>query len=185
MLHFTWQSAPQRSPHANLQRRTRTPFAKRAKELGRDLTTEESRELDGQLFQSWLDAGRLDDLIRTVLANSGRDGGLEEIIVLGNHLREAKDEGRTHALFRALISRRVKAFHEWWPRAAEGHVGCMRDAARASAEAMDAYIEYFHSLDRLGLVAEREALRAEMKRFQAREPAKNVLPKASARRGGA
>ena len=134
---------------------------------------------------SWIDAGRLDDLIQTILANHGRDGGLEEIIVLGHHFRETRDEARIHVLFRGLLSRRVKAFHEWWPRAAEGHVGCMQASARASAEAMDAYIEYFTSLDRLGLVAQLDELRAEMKRFQAREPAKNVLPKTVARRGGA
>lgn len=154
-------------------------WAKRAKALGRTLTAEESRVLDGELFQSWMDAGRLDELIRTILANSGREGGEDEIVALGYHLRETRDQARIHALFRGLISRRVKAFHEWWPRASEGHVGGMREAARASAEAMDAYVEYFNSLDRLGLHAERDALREEMKRFQAREPAKAVLPKAS------
>ncbi len=156
-------------------------WAKRAKELARPLTKEESRELDGQLFHAWIAAGRLDELIRTIFASSGHDGGLEEIMVLGYHLREARDETRIHAFFRGLISRRVKAFHEWWPRAAEGHAGCMREAARAAAEAMDAYSEYFISLDKLGLNSEREALREEMKRFQAREPIRSVLPKARAR----
>ncbi|WP_425259180.1 hypothetical protein ACPOLB_27075 [Rubrivivax sp. RP6-9] len=159
--------------------------AKRAKDLGRDLTAEELREIDGRLFQAWIDAGRLDDLIRTIIANFGRDGGLEEIIVLGHHLRETKDVARIHALFRRLISIRVKAFHLWWPRAAEGHVGCMREAARTSAAAMDAYLEYFNSLDRLGLQEERENLRAEMQRFQAREAVRNVLPQEAAKRGGA
>jgi hypothetical protein len=158
-------------------------WAKRAKELGRDLDKQETRELDGQLFQSWIDTGRLDELIRMVFANFGRDGGLEEIIVLGHHLRETRDEVRTHALFGGLISRRVKAFHEWWPRAQTGHVGCMKEASRASAEAMDAYCEYFISLDALGLVPEREALREEMKRFQAREPVRVVLPKSRPQRG--
>ncbi len=152
-------------------------WAKRAKELGRDLTGDESRVLDGQLFQSWIDAGRLDELIRTIHANSGRDGGLEDIVVLGYHLREIGDEERIHSLFGGLVSRRVKAFHAWWPRALQGHVGCMREAARASAQAMDAYVEYFHSLERLGLESQRDALREEMQRFQAREPAKSVLPK--------
>lgn len=158
-------------------------WARRAKELGRGLTNEESRELNGQLFQAWIDAGRIDELIRTILANFGREGGLQEIIELGYHLRESKDEAHIHALFRGLISRRVKAFHEWWPRATQGHVGCMREAARASAETMDAYVEYFISLDKLGLLTEREALREEMKRFQARETVKSVLPKAPAKRG--
>lgn len=61
----------------------------------------------------------------------------------------------------------------------------MREAARASAEAMDVYLEYFNSLDRLGLTDEREGIRAEMRQFQAREPAKNILPRATTRRGGA
>lgn len=158
-------------------------WAKRAKELGRDLTREETRKLDGQLFQSWIDTGRLDELIRTVHANHGRDGGLEEIVILAHHLLEIRDEARTHALFRGLISRRVKAFHDWWPRAQSGHVGCMKEAARASAEAMDAYCEYFASLDALGLHPEREALREEMKRFQGREPVRSVLPRSPPKHG--
>lgn len=157
-------------------------WAQRAKELGRDLTKEETRELDGQLFQSWIDAGRIDDLIRTILANSGRAGGMEEIIPLGHHLCKARDESHVHTLFRGLISRRVKAFHDWWPRAQEGHVGCMKEASRASAEAMDAYCEYFICLEALGLHAERESLRDEMKRFQAREPVRSVLPRSAAKR---
>lgn len=158
-------------------------WTKRAKTLGRVLTSEESRELDGQRFHAWIDAGRLDVLSRTILANAGREDGLEEIIVLGHHLRETGDQACVHILFRGLISRRVKAFHAWWSPASADQVGCMREAARASAEAMDACIEYFNSLDRLGLHAEQEALREEMKRFQAREPVKAVLPKATAVRG--
>ena len=152
-------------------------WAKRAKGLGRDLTKDEATEVEGQLFQAWIDAGRLDELIRTVLAKYGRDGGAVDIIVLGHHLRKMKDETRVHQFFGGLLSRRVKAFYQWWPKAVEGHIGCMREAARASAEAMDAYSEYFISLDALGLTDEKELLREEMKRFQAREPVKKVLPK--------
>jgi hypothetical protein len=152
-------------------------WARRAKELGRNLSGQEGTELEGHLFQSWIEAGRIDELIRTVLANHGRDGGLHDIVVLGHHLRETKDERRVHEFFGGLISRRVKAFYQWWPRAQEGHAGCMRDAARASAEAMDAYVEYFISLDALGLIEQKEQLREEMKRFQAREPRTKVLPK--------
>jgi hypothetical protein len=50
---------------------------------------------------------------------------------------------------------------------------------------MDAYTEYFISLDKLGLLTEREELRAEMKRFQAREPARKVLPSSGRKRDGA
>ena len=152
--------------------------ARRARELGRELDSAETRQLEGELFQQWIDAGRLDELVRTVLARHGRDGGLDDIIVLGHHLRQVRDEARIHALFGGLLSRRVKAFHEWWPRAAEGHLGCMQSAARAAAEAMDAYIEYFHSLHALGLQEQCDALRAGMLRFQAREPLKAVLPAA-------
>mgnify|MGYP001295621414 CR=1 FL=1 len=160
-------------------------WKKRSKELGRPLTPEESRKLDGELFQEWIDTGRIGELIKTILANWGRDGGLQEIMVLGFHLRGTKDDAHIHSLFRGLLSRRVKAFYEWWPKASEGHVGHMQSAARAAAEAMDIYVEYFISLDKLGLMAEREALREEMRRFQAREPIKSALPKNSAPKSGA
>jgi hypothetical protein len=149
--------------------------------LDRTLTKEEATEVEGLLFQAWIDAGRLDELIRTVLAKYGRDGGVVDIVVLGHHLRKVKDEARVHQLFGGLLSRRVKAFYGWWPKAIEGHVGCMREAARASAEAMDAYSEYFISLDALGLTEENELLREEMRRFQAREPVSKVLPKSRPR----
>lgn len=152
-------------------------YARTARERGRDLATAEKVALEGELFESWIKAGRIAELIRTIHANHGRDGGLDDIIALGYHLRETKDAAHIHLLFRGLISRRVKAFHDWWPRAAEGHVGCMQTAARAMAEAMDAYMEYFISLDKLGLEVEREALREEMKRFQARQAVSAVLPK--------
>lgn len=160
-------------------------WKQRSKERGRPLTPEESRTLEGELFQAWMDAGRIDDLIRTILANWGRDGGLQDIIVLGHHLRATRDEAHIHLLFRGLLSRRVKAFYEWWPKASDGNVGHMQSAARAAAEAMDIYVEYFISLDTLGLMAEREALREEMRRFQAREPIRTVLPKTPASRSGA
>lgn len=156
-------------------------WAKRSKELARALTQDEATEVEGQLFQAWIDAGRLDELIRTVLAKYGRDGGVVDIAVLGHHLRKVKDEARVHQFFGGLLSRRVKAFYGWWPKANEGHIGCMRESARASAEAMDAYTEYFISLDALGLTDEKELLREEMKRFQAREPVKKVLPKSRPR----
>jgi hypothetical protein len=152
-------------------------WKQRARALGRDLTSEEATEVEGQLFQAWIDAGRLDELIRSVLQKYGQEGGLVDIAVLGHHFRQTRDAKRIHALFGSLLSRRVKAFHQWWPRASIGHVGCMQAAAHASAQAMDAYVEYFMSLDALGLHAEREALSEEMERFQARLPAQHVLPK--------
>lgn len=152
-------------------------YRQRAKSLGRDLGKEESVELEAQLFQDWIDAGRFDELIRTVFSNHGREGGEDQIVVLGYHLRARRDAAHIHALFGGLISRRVKAFYEWWAKARDGHVGGMREAAKSSAEAMYAYAEYFISLDALGMKAEMEALRAEMLRFQAREPVAQVLPR--------
>lgn len=154
-------------------------WARRAKELGRDPTPAEAKALEAAQFQAWIDAGRLDELIRTILANHGREGGLEDVQALGYHLRQIRDRERIDALFRKLIAVRVKAFHDRWPRACDGHIGAMQAAAKAMAEAMDAYVEYFASLDALGAAADGEALREEMKRFQAREPLSAVLPKAS------
>jgi hypothetical protein len=76
----------------------------------------------------------------------------------------------------------VKAYYEWLPRALEGHVGCMRTGAPAMAEAMDVYVEYFISLDKVGSKEECEALREEMERFQSRLPIANVLPKTTAKK---
>lgn len=152
-------------------------WSQRARALGRDLTAEEARQLEGELFQAWIDAERFDELIRTIHANHGHSGGGEDIVVLGYHLRERKDRDRIHQFLGGLISRRVKAFYQWWPKAEEGHIGSMREAARASAEAMDAYSEYYISLDSLGLHDEKERLREEMRQFQARLPVKSVLPR--------
>jgi hypothetical protein len=152
-------------------------WAERARQLGRDLTSDESLEVEGNLFSSWINAGRFDELIRRILANYSRDGGRSDIAVLGHHLCKTQDIDRVHALFGGLVSRRVKAFYGWWARAATGHIGCMREAARAAAEAMDVYSEYFISLDALGLTAAKESLREEMQRFQARDPIGRVLPK--------
>jgi hypothetical protein len=51
----------------------------------------------------------------------------------------------------------------------------MQASARAAAEAMDVFIEYFHSLHALGLDAGCDALRAAMQGFQSRCPQKDVL----------
>lgn len=156
-------------------------WLRRAKELGRDLTTEERATLEAAQFQEWIDTNRLDELIRMIHANYGREGGLDDIQALGYHLRKTSDIERVHVLHRGLISTRVNAFYDWWPRASEGNIGCMHSAARSVAEAMQVYVEYFASLDSLGLTAEREALREEMQRFQARQPLKDVLPRPTMR----
>lgn len=162
---------------ANFSTELDRAYVKKAKELGRPLTTEESTKLEGILFESWINEGRIDELIRTVLNRYGSDGGLTDIIILGHHLRVTKDEARIHSFFGSLLSRRVKAFYQWWPRARDGHLGCMQASAKASGEAFDIYIEYYHSLHALGLADECEALRKEMLRFQNRESIKSILPK--------
>ncbi len=152
-----------------------TLCGRQARQLGRDLRSEELQRLEGELFESWLQAGRVDELIRTVLARHGNDGGLVDIVTLAHHLRSTRDEARIHAFLGALLTRRVKAFYRWWPKAAQGHLGSMQAAARAAAEAMDAFIEYVHSLHALGLDAQCEQLREGMRRFQDRDPLKQVL----------
>ena len=141
---------------------------KRQAELGRELTGDELEVAEGELYRAWLHAERFDELITKFLYEHGRDGGLVDCIVLGNALRKAQDVDRIHKLFRSLVTRRTNAFWQSWPKAAKGHIGHMRDAARYMAAAMDAFTEYFISLDALGLVAEKEALRAEMLALQDR-----------------
>jgi len=148
---------------------------RQAREQGRDLAVDEIDRLEGELFNAWLASGRVDALARLLLHRFGRDGGLVEIVSLGHHLRKTRDEARIHSFFNALLSRRIKAFYGWWPKASQGHLGSMQSAARAAAETMDVYIEYFHSLHALGLEAGCEQLRDGMRRFQARDPMATVL----------
>lgn len=133
--------------------------AQSVRALGRELRGDEIDRLEGELFEQWIAAGRLDELIRSVLARFGTDGGQPEIITLAHHLRKTGDAARIHALFEGLLSRRVRACYRWWKQAETGHLGAMQAAARAAAEAMDAYIEYFHSLHALGGRAGRGRLR--------------------------
>ena len=139
------------------------------KELGRVLFKEESDALEGELFQHWVAAERYDELIRRMHAVYDRDGGLEECIVLGIALQEAGDSERIDTLFRGLINRRVKAFWTHWELAVSGHPGHMRGCARQAADAMEIYLEYYIRLANLGEHEKKEALRAEMLAFQARE----------------
>lgn len=149
-------------------------WRKRKKELGRELTRHEGKHLEGELFESWVEARRYDELIRRIHHEYDVGGGLHECAVLGYALREIKDVERIHTLFRGLISRRTKAFWKSWPAAASGHVGHMLLASQRMASAMETYLEYFHSLTALALQSESEQLRAEMITFQAR-----IKPKAA------
>ncbi len=152
----------------NFPKERDTAWRKRRKELGRDLTNEEGEQLEGELFEAWVDAGRYDELIRRIHHEFDVEGGAHECAVLGYALREAKDAGRLHTLFRGLISRRTKAFWESWPSAESGHVGHMLLASQRMASAMESFLEYFHSLTSLGLQEQSEKLRAEMHSFQSR-----------------
>jgi hypothetical protein len=152
-------------------------WKKRAKALGRDPTQEEGEVIEAELVQAWISAKRFDELITRFLSQYGREGGHIELIVLGHALRKNKDLDRTHKLFRSVVTRRTNAFWQSWPKAATGHIGHMRDAAKYMSEAMLAYTEYVISLDALGMTAERELLRAEMLSLQDRiKPKKTRKP---------
>jgi hypothetical protein len=147
---------------------------KRANDLGRDLTYEEDRVLQGELVAAWIAAERFDELITKFLRDYGREGGHVDLVVLGNALRRKGDIDRVNMLFRSLVTRRTSAFWQSWPKAESGQVGHMQEAAKYMSEAMVAYREYYLSLDALGMVDEREALRAEMLMFQGRTRPKKV-----------
>lgn len=144
-------------------------IGRRMKELGRVLYREESDAMEGQLFESWIAAGRYDALIRRIHSTYGCEGGHEECAVLGFALQEAGDLARMDTLFRGLINRRVKSFWTNWDQALSGHAGWMHVCAKQAAAAMEAYLEYYNRLANLRLDEQKEALRAEMLAFQARE----------------
>lgn len=144
-------------------------WQKLAKELGRDPTRDESDRLEGELFDRWIAERRFDDLIRHVQEAYELEGGQVDLAVLGKGLRDAGEVDRVHTLFRGMLRARSRAFWQSWPEAQKGHLGHMVAAAKHYAATMQAYGEYWHNLWSLGLEAEREALRAEMLRFQARE----------------
>lgn len=155
-------------------------YAKRQRELGRDLTQLESEIVEEELFKNWIDQGRFDELIRRIHSEYGVEGGVGECAILGYTLREQKDARHIHALFQGLITRRTRAFWEFWPKAQTGHIGSMLTAAQRMANAMESYLEYFISLKAIGLDDEAELLRAEMLAFQARERIKkNARAKAA------
>ena len=142
---------------------------RRMKELGRVLTKEESQIVEVELFESWIDAERYDELIRRIHAVYDREGGHEECVVLGHALQEKRDIERIDALFQGLIKRRVKAFWSNWELAKSGHPGHMHGCAKQSADALEAYLEYYIRLANLGLEDRKERVRQEMLAFQARE----------------
>jgi hypothetical protein len=144
-------------------------FARRMKELGRDLTREEGEVLEGKLFESWIEAGRYDELICRMHAVYDREGGLVECVVLGEALQKAGDIARIDALFQGLIKRRANAFWANWKQAQAGHPGHMRGCARQAAELMDVYLEYYIRAANLGLDDRKDQIRQKMLAFQARE----------------
>lgn len=138
-------------------------------QLGRDLDSDEIGRLEGELFDRWIAERRFDDLVRHVQEAYEDEGGLTDLVLLASALRHAGDVERTHALFRGLVASRSRGFWRSWPKAATGHIGHMRDAAKHAAATMEALAEYFLALMSLGLAAEAEAVRADMRRLQARE----------------
>lgn len=144
-------------------------YARRMKELGRVLTSDEGEVLEAELFQSWVSAGRHDELIRRMHAVHDREGGREEIIVLGHALQAAGDVERIDTLFLGLIDRRARAFWANWPLAESGHPGHMAGCARQAASTLEVYLEYYVRLAGLGLDDRKERVRREMLAFQARD----------------
>lgn len=143
-------------------------WRQRRKELGRELTASEGIDVEGALFESWVDAERFDELIRRIHSVYDVEGGVHEIAVLGYALRERKDVPRIHSLFRGLLSRRLKSFWKAWRTAEEGHIGGMLLAAQRCASAMEAYVEYYHSLWAVDLGEECDRLQQEMLALQQR-----------------
>lgn len=147
------------------------------KTLGREPTLAEGERLEGELFQSWIEQGRFEDLIRHLHETYELEGGYVDCVTLGKALRDAGRVDDVHALFRGLVRSRAQAFWRSWPEAQKGVLGHMRDAAKHFASCMESYAEYHHNLWALGLVDAQAELKAEMLRFQAREQ-----PPASARK---
>jgi hypothetical protein len=143
-------------------------WRKRKKELGRELSSQEGEQVEGELFESWIASRRYDELIRRIHHEYGVEGGLHECAVLGYALREAGDVERIRTLFSGLISRRTKAFWDSWPSAETGHVAQMLLASQRMASTMETYLEYFHSLTALDMQSESEQVRSDMIALQTR-----------------
>jgi hypothetical protein len=150
-------------------------LVKKQAALGRQLFPQETAALCVGLVETWFERGQTEGLIRYLLSEFSREGGQQEISTLGRLLADKQDVDSLQTLFRGLISRRVKAFCQWWPRAQTANIGYMRSAAHAMAEAMDVYVEYCVWLDKLGRRAEYEDLKAEMLRLQARLSVSKIL----------
>lgn len=144
-------------------------FGRRMKELGRSLSSEEGEILEAELFKSWVEAERYDELILRIHAIYDRAGGREECIILCHALQEDRDIERIDTLFCGLVKRWVKAFWANWEQAQSGHPGHMHGCAKQAADVMEVYLEHYIRVANLGLEERMLALRQEMLAFQARE----------------
>jgi hypothetical protein len=138
--------------------------------LQRKLFPEETAALAVGLVETWFEQGRTADLTRYVLKEFSREGGLQEISMLARLLCRQGDADGVKSLFGALAQRRIKAYREWLAKAQTGHIGSMRSAGHALAQAMDIQAESCVWLEKLGQVQACEEVRAEMLRLLATVP---------------
>ena len=139
-------------------------------ELGRAPNTDESNQLEGELFELWRREQRFDDLIQHLQESLELEGELTDCMVLCQTLRGSKDIRRIEKLYRGLLNSRARAFWQHWPGAEHGHVGHMREAAKKMSAAMDVYAELFHNYWSLGDADGQARIRKEMQDFQTRQP---------------
>ena len=143
-------------------------FEQRKGELGRAPGLDETETLRQQLFKSWMDAGKFDELIDYVHWYYELDGGRGDCAVLCEALIRRGDHARIEKLFQGLISERTAAFWRFWPQAAEGHIGAMRESANAMSLAMEAYAGLWHGYWALKDEAGQARIQQEMLRLQER-----------------
>lgn len=143
-------------------------FEQRKRELGRAPGLDEIETLRQQLFKGWMDAGKFDELIDYIHWYYELDGGRGDCAILCEALIKRADLARIEKLFQGLISVRTATFWRFWPKAAEGHIGGMREAANAMSLAMDAYAGLWHGYWALKDEAGQARIQQEMLQLQAR-----------------
>lgn len=141
-------------------------FEVRKQELGRAPGLDETETLRQQLFKSWMEAGRFDELIAYIHWYYELEGGRADCAILCEDLIRQADQARIEKLFRGLISVRAEAFWRFWPKAAEGHIGGMRESAHALSQAMDAYAGLWHGYWALKDEAGQARIQQEMLQLQ-------------------
>lgn len=143
-------------------------FEERKRELGRAPGLDETEVLRQQLFQSWMESGRFDELIAYIHWYYELDGGISDCSILSEALKKRGDLERIEKLFQGLISVRTAAFWRVWPKAETGHIGAMRESAKCMSLAMEAYAGLWHGYWSLNDEAGQLRTQQEMLQLQAR-----------------